>query len=205
MPSRIAYANACVRNHALVTSARISLFGVSAEPSQARMARRREDQRSLPSCRDPVRAEAADVRPRATMDRMSCESRLMMASWCEKAILAAQIRQSRRRIGDANDLMERSRSAIERSRAAIRSSHTQIAAPTRATASATPTSAARTLLADLSADALDAIVDDFSAAYLEAEATGNDETAEIVRQALVVLGRHLAHELGPKAAGVQIN
>ena len=129
----------------------------------------------------------------------------MMAYWCEKAILAAQIRQSRRRIGDANDLMERSRSAIERSRAAIRSSHTQIAAPTQATASAAPASAARTLLADLSADALDAIVDDFSAAYLEAEATGNDETAEIVRQALVVLGRHLALELGPKAAGVQIN
>ena len=129
----------------------------------------------------------------------------MMASWCEKAVLAAQIRQSRWRIGSSNDLIEQTRSAIDRSRAAIRSSRTRFSAPPQATEPTVSATAGRTLLADLSADALDAIVDDFSAAYLEAEATGNDETAEIVRQALVVLGRHLALELGPKAAGVTIS
>lgn len=129
----------------------------------------------------------------------------MTAFCCEKAVLAAQIRQSRWRIGSSNHLIEQTRSAIDRSRAAIRFSRTRFSGPPQATEPAVSASAVRTRLADLSAEALDTLVGDLSAAYLEAEATGNDETAEIVRQALVVLGRHLARELGPKAAGVPIN
>ena len=64
------------------------------------------------------------------------------------------------------------------------------AAPSRAAEQAVSLAAIQTLLAEMNPDAL--------------EAAGNDETADIVRQALVALGRHIAHELGPKGAGAAV-
>ncbi|MCJ2109748.1 hypothetical protein MKK64_00725 [Methylobacterium sp. E-025] len=139
------------------------------------------------------------------IDFITCEIISMIAYRCEKAALKTRIRQSRRRIGHSNDLMALSRLAIDRSREAIRSSSTRFAPAWQEPKQAVSVGAVQTLLADMNGEALDAVVEDFSAAYREAVATGNDEAADIVRKALVILGRHLANSLGPKAAGVSIN
>ncbi|MFK5600102.1 hypothetical protein ACFZ8E_24350 [Methylobacterium sp. HMF5984] len=53
--------------------------------------------------------------------------------------------------------------------------------------------------------AVNIMVDDFIAAYLEACDTGDEARAEVIQKALIVVGRFLATKLGPKAAGVLMN
>ncbi|TXN40663.1 hypothetical protein FV227_13990 [Methylobacterium sp. WL119] len=49
------------------------------------------------------------------------------------------------------------------------------------------------------------IVDDFIAAYLESRDTGDETGADVIQNALKIIGRYLAKELGPKDAGVVMN
>lgn len=130
---------------------------------------------------------------------------MMMASWYEQTTLATPSRQWLGRIGHSNDLIARSHCAIDRSHAATRSSYARASSLPSETERAIPPGAVRAFLAGMNADALYAIVEDRSAVDRDAAATRNDATTHILREAFVIPGRHLADELGPKAAGSPLN
>jgi predicted transcriptional regulator len=52
---------------------------------------------------------------------------------------------------------------------------------------------------------LDAMTDDLIAAYQEAAAIGDEELQRLLAGALMQIGRHLARQVGPKAANIIMN
>jgi len=52
---------------------------------------------------------------------------------------------------------------------------------------------------------LPAIIDELIEAYQTASALGEEKAVALIGRALRRIGRHLAHTLGPRAAGVLLN
>jgi hypothetical protein len=61
------------------------------------------------------------------------------------------------------------------------------------------------LLSTMDDEAISEMVDDFITAYLEARDTGDETGADVIQNALKIIARYLAKELGPKEAGVVVN
>ena len=101
--------------------------------------------------------------------------------------------------------MSASRLAIGASRQAIRASHSLLQVLPASQTDVVEPGITGISLAGLDAHALNQLVDDFIAAYLKAQATGNEADMEVIGKALEIVGRHLAQTLGPKGAGVVIN
>lgn len=54
-------------------------------------------------------------------------------------------------------------------------------------------------------DTISQFVDDLAAAYAAARETGDDVGVEVYGKALETIGRYLAVEIGPKAAGMNLS
>lgn len=123
----------------------------------------------------------------------------------DKSKPKAQIAQSFRRIERPSRLIAPSQVAIDRSHEAIRSSNARLVSPTHEPERDVCIGTVQAFLSGGDGAAMGAILEELFPAYLEAAATGDDETADTLRKALLILGRHLARALGPKLAGAAIN
>jgi hypothetical protein len=89
----------------------------------------------------------------------------------------------------------------------VRKHLASLRAPTAEQSSLSPSNAVLQALAVLGRDEshLDEMTDDLIAAYQTATAVGNDELQGLLAGALKLIGRHLATQVGPKAANVIMN
>ena len=99
------------------------------------------------------------------------------------------------------------REALDRARAIqdeVRKHLASLRTPTAEQPSLSPSNAVLQALAVLGRDEshLDEMTDDLIAAYQTATAVGDDELQKLLSGALMQIGRHLATQVGPKAANV---
>lgn len=78
------------------------------------------------------------------------------------------------------------------------------APPERSTDAAEQAVAQNSLLA-ADADTVGQFIDDLAAAYAAARETGDDVGLEVYGKALETIGRYLALQIGPKAAGIKLS
>ena len=97
------------------------------------------------------------------------------------------------------------RSLITESREAMRSSRELIKSLPQRSIDGAEQAIARNPLLAMDDETISDLVDDLTASYQMDCATDDDKAMTVTREALKVIGRHLAKEIGPKAAGVPLS
>ncbi|MCJ2037369.1 hypothetical protein MKK55_00075 [Methylobacterium sp. J-059] len=115
------------------------------------------------------------------------------------------IKQTYARIGRTQASINASLSAMATSRETISSARAMLdKISARSLGDSAPSSGAD-LLSTMDDEAISEMVGDFSTAYLEARDTRDETGADVIQNALKIIARYLAKELGPKEAGVVMN
>jgi len=117
---------------------------------------------------------------------------------------SAAIRQS---LSETHKALAEEFDRARATQAAVREQLASLRATERQTTPLKPPNAVLQALAILGKDEsdLDDLTHDLIAAYRDADATGDDGMQRELARALMLIGRHLAAQIGPKASGAVLN
>ncbi|TXN80290.1 hypothetical protein [Methylobacterium sp. WL8] len=121
------------------------------------------------------------------------------------SVIRCGIDQSHTRIEKSRRILDASYHAIGTARQAINTSRARLQALPERSIDADNKIANHNAIVVMNIDTIAERSDDLIAAYVAARETGDEAGVEVFGKALEIIGRHLAKELGPKAAGVVMN